>query len=75
MSGPLICPSTINYVFKGLADSFPNKHTSKYKENQPKGGREGGREREGEDSLGKQEGVKDPNGSLAGKGRRQIIKE
>ena len=25
--GPLICPSTINSVFKGLAVSFPDKHT------------------------------------------------
>lgn len=68
VSGPLICPSTINYVFKRLADSFPNKHTSKYKENQPRGGRGGRREGEGEDAFGKQEGVKDPNGPLGGRG-------
>ena len=67
--GPLICPSTINSVFKGQAVSFPSKHTNKYNKKRTsrrEGGREGRRERKG--SLGKQEGVIDPNGSLGGRG-------
>lgn len=67
--GPLICPSTINSVFKGLAVSFPDTHTNKCNKKRTN-------RREGEKGfLGKTGRSNRSKWVFRGKGRRQIIEE